>query len=227
MNDRDVHAPVCMPISEKYRDMGTMIVGKLEAGRLRKGSNLTLMPNKNQVEVMAIYNEMEEEVPSALAGDNVRLRLRGVEEDEVTVGFVLCDPKKPVHAVTQFQAQLAILDSKNIITAGYSAVLHVHTTSEEITLAALLHYYDKKTGKKSKKPPQFAKRGQKVVAVIETTAPICIEKFDDRPALGRFTLRDEGRTVAIGKVTKLIESGDEVTAMANLSLANANAGNAL
>ena len=46
MTDRDVHAPVAMPISEKYRDMGTIVVGKIESGRLRKGSNLILMPNK-------------------------------------------------------------------------------------------------------------------------------------------------------------------------------------
>lgn len=41
--------------------------------------------------------------------------------------------------------------------------------------------------------------GQKVVARIETTAPICVEKFADYPQLGRFTLRDEGKTIAIGK----------------------------
>lgn len=82
----------------------------------------------------AIYNEMEEEVPSALAGDNIRIRLRGVEEDEVQVGFVLSDTRKPVHAVTQFQAQLVILEHKNIICAGYGAVLHVHTMAEEVTL---------------------------------------------------------------------------------------------
>lgn len=86
------------------------------------------------VEVTAIYNEMEEEVPSALAGDNIRIRLRGVEEDEVQVGFVLTDPRKPVRAVTQFQAQLVILEHKNIICAGYGAVLHVHTMAEEVTL---------------------------------------------------------------------------------------------
>ena len=65
---------------------------------------------------------------------------------------------------------------------------------------ALLHYFDKATGRKSRKPPQFAKKGQKIVALIECAQPICIERFVDHPQLGRFTLRDEGRTVAIGKV---------------------------
>ncbi|KAF9451695.1 eukaryotic polypeptide chain release factor 3 [Macrolepiota fuliginosa MF-IS2] len=221
MVDRKIGAPLMMPVSEKYKDMGTIIVGKIESGHIRKGDSLTLMPNKDTVEVAAIYNEIEEEVGQGFCGDNVRLRIRGVDDEDISPGFVLTSPMKPIHAVRHFEAQLAILEHKNIICAGYSAVLHVHTLSEEITLSALLNYFDKATGRKSKKPPQFAKRGQKVVALIETAAPICIEKFSDYPQLGRFTLRDEGRTIAIGKVTKLIEHttiDEAADGVANLSV---------
>lgn len=134
MMDRKVNAPLMMPVSEKYKDMGTIIVGKLESGHLRKGDQLVLMPNKDQVEVAAIYNEMEEEINSAFCGDNVRIRLRGVEDEDINPGFVLTSPKKPIHAVRQFEAQLAILEHKNIICAGYSAVMHIHTLAEEVTL---------------------------------------------------------------------------------------------
>ncbi|KAF7355294.1 Eukaryotic polypeptide chain release factor 3 [Mycena sanguinolenta] len=205
MVDRKVNAPLMMPIAEKYKDMGTIVVGKLESGHIRKGDELILMPNKTAVEVAAIYNEMEEEVNSALCGDNVRIRLRGVDDEDISPGFMLTSPDKPIHAVRQFQAELAILEHKSIICAGYSAVMHIHTLSEEVTLPALLHYFDKATGRKSRKPPQFAKRGQKIVALIETAEPVCVERFADYPQLGRFTLRDEGRTIAIGKITKLIE----------------------
>jgi hypothetical protein len=102
---------------------------------------------------------------------------------------------------------------------------------------ALLHYFDKASGRKSKKPPQFAKKGkylpiewvllpdvitgQKIVALVEATGLVCVERFKDYPQLGRFTLRDEGRpalyfltaqilnassvgkTIAIGKVNDL------------------------
>lgn len=134
MVDRKVNAPLMMPVSEKYKDMGAIIVGKIESGHIRKGDSLTLMPNKSIVEVAAIYNEMEEEVPSAICGDNVRVRLRGVEDEDISPGFVLTSPKSPVRAVRRFEAQLAILEHKNIICAGYSAVMHVHTLSEEVTL---------------------------------------------------------------------------------------------
>jgi translation elongation factor EF-1alpha len=46
LHDRKNNAPLLMPISEKYNDMGTIVVGKIESGRIRKGANLMLMPNK-------------------------------------------------------------------------------------------------------------------------------------------------------------------------------------
>jgi peptide chain release factor subunit 3 len=138
MVDRKIKSPVMIPISEKYKDMGTIAVGKLESGHIRKGDTLLLMPNKDEVEIAAIYNEIEEEVQVAVSGDNVRIRLRGVEDDDLSPGFVLTSVHKPVHAVRQFEAQLAILDHKNIICAGYSAVMHVHTLAEEVTLSVRL-----------------------------------------------------------------------------------------
>jgi len=225
MVDRKINAPLMMPVSEKYKDMGTIVVGKIESGHMRKGDPLLLMPNKVQVEVASIYNEMEEEVDTAFCGDNVRIRLRGVDDEDINPGFVLTSPSKPVHAVRQFEAQLAILDHKSIICAGYSAVMHCHTLAEEVTLSALLHYFDKATGRKSRKPPQFAKKGQKIVALIEAAGLVCVERFVDYPQLGRFTLRDEGKTIAIGKITKLIEGGVEEATDGVANLAVAGAGN--
>ncbi|CAO3664776.1 hypothetical protein G6F70_006020 [Rhizopus microsporus] len=207
--DRKINAPLMIPISEKYKDMGTIVVGKIESGHVKKGSRVMLMPNKQSTEVTAIYNETEEEVEAAFCGDNIRMRLKGVEEDEVMPGFVLCSKKNPVQTTTVFEAQLAILEHKSIICAGYTAVLHVHAAAEEVTISALLHLIDKKTGKKSKRPPQFVKQGQKVIARIETAGPLCVEPFNKLPQLGRFTLRDEGKTVAIGKITKVLETDSQ------------------
>ncbi|KAI8355287.1 P-loop containing nucleoside triphosphate hydrolase protein [Mortierella sp. GBAus27b] len=206
--DRNLAAPLRMPISEKYKDMGTIVVGKIEAGSIKKGAHLLMMPNGVKVEVQSILNEIEEEVPVAAVGDNVRIRLRGIEEEDIMIGFVLCSPKHPVHSVTKFEAQLGILDHKNIICAGYTAVLHIHNAIEEITLSTMLHLIDKKTGRKSKRPPQFLKKGQQGIVMIETSGPLCVETFTDSARLGRFTLRDEGKTIAIGKITKLHASDE-------------------
>lgn len=136
----------------------------------------------------------------------MRMRLKGVNDDEVMPGFVVCNKKAPVKTTKAFEAQLAVIEHKNIICAGYTAVLHVHSVIEDISLTSLLHVLDKKTGKKSKRPPPFIKQGQKAVVKIETSGPICVEKFGDFSQLGRFTLRDEGKTVAIGKITKVLEA---------------------
>lgn len=191
--DRKINGPLMLPIAEKYKDMGTIVVGKIESGRIARGDSLVMMPNRTTVEVSQIYNEVEDEIQGAICGDNVRVRLKGLDDEDISTGFVLTSPSNPVHAVRQFEAQLAILEHKNIICAGYSAVLHCHTLSEEVSLAALLHYFDKATGRKSKKPPQFAKKGQKIVALLETPLAVCIERFADHPQMGRFTLRDEGK----------------------------------
>jgi peptide chain release factor subunit 3 len=89
--DRKLNAPLRMPISEKYKDMGTVVVGKIEAGSIKKGAQLVMMPNSVKVEVQQIYNELEEEIPLAAVGDNIRLRLRGIEEEVCLLLMILSD----------------------------------------------------------------------------------------------------------------------------------------
>src|SRR5436190_18917124 len=107
--------------------MGTIIEGKIESGSIRKGSTAVIMPNKTSIEILGVYTEADEEMVVATSGDQVRLRLKGVEEEEISVGFVLCSPKFPVHVVTTFHAQLAIIETKTLLSAGYTCVMHVHT----------------------------------------------------------------------------------------------------
>lgn len=197
--ERKINVPFMMPVNGKYRDMGTIVEGKIEAGVVKKGMSLTMMPNRNQVEVAALYGETEEEVNAAQCGDQVRLRLRGIEEEDILPGFVLCSPKRLVHNVTAFEAQIRVLDLKNILSAGFDCVMHVHSAIEEVTFAALLHKLQKGTGRKSKVPPSHAKRGDSIIARMEVIGgggSVCVEKFEDYPQLGRFTLRDQVRYIS-------------------------------
>lgn len=63
---------------------------------------------------------------------------------------------------------------------------------------------DKKTGEKLAKKP-FVKQGDIVIAKISCAGPTCMEPFSVCDPLGRFTLRDEGKTIAVGKVLEIIE----------------------
>ncbi|KAF1999241.1 hypothetical protein P154DRAFT_523454 [Amniculicola lignicola CBS 123094] len=205
--ERKVNAPFMMPIAAKYRDMGTMIEGKIESGVLKKENKYLMMPNRDTVHISALYGEQEEEIPHATCGDQVRIRIRGVEEEDILPGFVLCSPKRPVHCVSTFEAQIVLLELKSILSAGFNCVLHVHAAQEEVTFTHLLHKLEKGTGRKSKKAPGFATKGMSIIARLEVTGAagaICVERFEDYPQLGRFTLRDQGQTIAIGKITKLL-----------------------
>ena len=78
------------------------------------------------------------------------------------------------------------------------------TAIEEVKFVELKHKLEKGTNRKSKKPPAFAKKGMKIIAVLETNEPVCAETYVDYNQLGRFTLRDQGTTIAIGKITKIL-----------------------
>ncbi|KAK1143303.1 translation termination factor GTPase eRF3 [Aspergillus melleus] len=212
MPERKINAPFMMPITAKYRDMGTMVEGRIESGVIKKNASCIMMPNRTEIQIAALYGETEDEIPTATCGDQVRMRLRGVEEEDILPGFVLCSPKRLVHTVSSFEAKIRILDLKSILTAGYNCVMHVHSAVEEVTFGALLHKCEPGTGRKSKRPPPFASKGQTIIArldVTSTAGAVCVERFEDYNQMGRFTLRDQGQTVAIGMITKLITNEDK------------------
>lgn len=202
--NRPTEGPFRMPVVDKYKDMGTVVLGKVEAGNAKRGQQLLLMPNRKQVEVLQLWSD-EDEVVSITSGENVKIKLKGVEEEEVSSGFVLCDFNYPCRTGKVFDAQVVILEHKSIICPGYSAVLHIHAAIEEVAVKALICLVDKKTGEKSKTRPRFVKQDQIAIMRLECAGVICLEPFKEFPQMGRFTLRDEGRTIAIGKVLRVME----------------------
>ncbi|XP_058798226.1 eukaryotic peptide chain release factor GTP-binding subunit ERF3A [Phymastichus coffea] len=202
--NRKNNGPFIMPIVDKYKDMGTVVMGKVEAGEAKKGQSLLVMPNRTAVVVDQLWSD-DEEVTSVGPGENVKVKLKGIEEEDVSPGFVLCDNNNPIKTGKVFDAQVVILEHKSIICAGYSAVMHIHCAAEEVTVKTLLCLVDKKTGEKSKTRPRFVKQDQVAIMRIECAGVICLEIFKLFPQMGRFTLRDENKTIAIGKVLKVFE----------------------
>ncbi|CAF2114802.1 unnamed protein product [Brassica napus] len=193
---RDPNGPFRMPIIDKFKDMGTVVMGKVESGSIREGDSLVIMPNKEPVKVVAIYCD-EDKVKRAGPGENLRVRITGIEDEDILSGFVLSSAVKPVPAVTEFVAQLQILEllDNAIFTAGYKAILHIHAVVEECEIIELISQIDVKTRKPMKKKILFVKNGAAVICRIQVTNSICVEKFSDFPQLGRFTLRTEGKNI--------------------------------
>lgn len=81
------------------------------------------------IKVIAVYRD-EVEVNAARPGENLRLRVQGVEEEDISAGFVLSSRFNPVPTVTQFECQIVVmelLEHKPIMAAGYKAILHIHS----------------------------------------------------------------------------------------------------
>ncbi|XP_051570258.1 eukaryotic peptide chain release factor GTP-binding subunit ERF3A-like isoform X1 [Myxocyprinus asiaticus] len=205
--NRSSDGPVRLPIVDKYKDMGTVVLGKLESGSISKAQQLVMMPNRHTVEVLILLSD-DVETDDAGPGENLKLRLKGIEEEEILPGFILCTAESLCHSGRTFDAQIVIIEHKSIICPGYNAVLHIHTCIEEVQITALICLVDKKTGEKSKTRPRFVKQDQVCIARLRTAGTICLETFKDFPQMGRFTLRDEGKTIAIGKVLKLVAEKD-------------------
>lgn len=200
--DRNIGGPFLMPISEKYKDNGTIIGGKIESGRITRGQNILIMPSKKTAEVQGILCE-DTELKDAQSGDNIKLKLKGVDEEEVFTGNVACSPERPVKIGTLFEVQVVLLNCKNIVTPGYISIMHIHLCSEEVSFEEFISLIDKKTGAVLPKRP-FARQGEILIARLLARNPVCMEIFSEHPQLGRFSLRDEGKTVAMGKILKII-----------------------
>ena len=95
-------------------------------------------------------------------------------------------------------------------------MIHIHTVADEATITDLLVSYEKTERGDiiEKQKPQFARSQTKILCRIQTRIPIALEKSDVMPQLGRFTIRDEGRTIAVGKVLRYKPAKDTGGALA-------------
>ncbi len=144
----------------------------------------------------------------AKPGENVKLRLNIESEDRVNKGDVICLRDTQIVPVSElFEAEvdlLQLIDYKPIMSKGYQCILHIHTVSDEATIKEILVSYEKndKGDIVDKQMPKFAKSFNRIICRIQTRIPIPLEKHDTMAQLGRFTLRDEGKTIAVGKVLR-------------------------
>lgn len=91
------------------------------------------------------------------------------------------------------------------MSKGYTCMIHIHTFSDEITVKDLIWGIEKDPKSDDmvkKEKPKFVKSGAKLFCTITSTRPIPLEKVNEMASLGRFTLRDEGKTIAVGRVIK-------------------------
>ncbi|XP_059460012.1 uncharacterized protein LOC132189330 isoform X3 [Corylus avellana] len=204
---RDFSKPLVMPICDviKLPTMGQVCAcGKLEAGALRSGSKVLVMPSGNVGSVRSLERDSQA-CTLARAGDNVTVGLQGIDGGHVMAGGVLCHPDFPVAISKHLELKVLVLDVTTPILIGSQLEFHVHHAKEAARVVRIVSLLDPKTGKVTKKAPRCLTAKQSAVIEVALQGPVCVDEFSSCRALGRASLRALGRTIALGIVTRVIE----------------------
>jgi peptide chain release factor subunit 3 len=199
---RDPNAPLRIPVLDRYSDRGTIAMGKVESGTIKPGMKIIMMPTRNKYKVDEVWAN-EDSVNQAQPGENVMIKLSGAKLEDVRKGFVICN-EPPCRAVSKIIAQIAILDMPDhtrVMTAGFQCMFHAHTSEEECTITQMFETTNTKG--QVVKGARFASVGMRAIIMIELSQSVSCDTYENMAFLGRLTLRTEGKTVAIGKITKL------------------------
>ncbi|KAL0376322.1 UNVERIFIED_CONTAM: 30S ribosomal protein S1, chloroplastic [Sesamum calycinum] len=95
---------------QKKRHLNVVFIGHVDAGKSTIGGQTLFLSGQVPVKVLGIYCD-EDKVRRAGPGENLRVRVSGIEEEDIIAGFVMCSVAKPIHAVSEFVARLQILDT--------------------------------------------------------------------------------------------------------------------
>jgi len=196
---KPINKPLRLPIQDVYviTGVGTVPVGRVETGIMKKGDKILFVPSKVTGEVKSI--EMHhEEIPQAKPGDNVGFNVRGIDKKAVNRGDVACHPDKPATVAKEFRAQIIVLNHPNVIAKGYTPVFHCHTAQIACKVVEIEKKINPKTGETLQEKPDFIKTGDAAIVKVVPNKPMVIENNKDFPELSRFAIRDMGQTVAAG-----------------------------
>jgi len=208
--EKPLDKPLRVPIQDAYKIKGTGVVpvGRVETGVLKKNDKIVIMPTEFQGEIRSI--EMHhEEIPQAEPGDNIGFSIRGITLKDVSRGDVMGHPDNIPTVITpngKWTAQVIVIWHPTAIAQGYTPVVHAHTAQVASRFTALLKKLDQKTGAVIEDSPKFIKRNEAAIVEMSPIKKLCMEVYTEIPELGRFAVRDMGRTVAVG-ITKEIDTG--------------------
>ena len=191
--ERDLDKPFLMSIEDVFSitGRGTVVTGKVEQGVLNVGDDVEIVGIRDTQKTTATGVEMFRKLlDEARAGENVGILLRGIGKEDVERGQVLAKPGS-ITPHTGFEAQVYILTRdeggrQNPFFAGYRPQFYFRTT--DVTGAVSLP-----AGTEMVMP------GDNTEMTVELIAPIAMEDGVD------FAIREGGRTVGAGRVTKVIK----------------------
>ncbi|MBI5134350.1 MAG: elongation factor Tu [Candidatus Taylorbacteria bacterium] len=191
MPERATDKPFLMPIEDIFsiEGRGTVVTGRIERGQVKVGDEVEIVGIKPTSKTVITGIEMfNKQLQSGMAGDNAGVLLRGVAKDDVHRGQVLAKTGS-VTPHTEFEAEVLILKKEEggrhtPFFNGYKPQFYVRTTdvTGEVTLAPGV---------------EMVMPGDTVTFKVKLLAPVALEEKM------RFAIREGGKTVGAGVVTKI------------------------
>jgi elongation factor Tu len=190
---REIDKPFLMPVEDVFsiKGRGTVATGRIERGKIKVGETVEIvgLADTKTTTVTGI-EQFQKTLDEGIAGDNVGVLLRGVEREGVERGQVLAAPKS-ITPHKKFQAEVYVLTKEEggrhtPFFTGYRPQFYFRTTDVTGT-AKLLG------------GAEMVMPGDNVTMEIELMAPIAMEEKL------RFAVREGGKTVGSGVVTKILE----------------------
>jgi elongation factor Tu len=188
---REVDKPFLMPIEDIFsiEGRGTVVTGRIERGMIKVGEEVEIIGFKDTSKTTITGIEMfNKSLKEGIAGDNAGLLLRGTGKDDVTRGMVLAKTGS-VKPHTEFEAEVYILKKEEggrhtPFFTGYKPQFYIRTTdvTGEVTLAQGV---------------EMVMPGDTVTFKVKLVAPVAMEEKM------RFAIREGGKTVGAGVVTKI------------------------
>jgi elongation factor Tu len=188
---REVDKPFLMPIEDIFsiEGRGTVVTGRIERGTLKLADEVEIVGFRDTTKTAVTGIEMfNKSLKEGLAGDNAGLLLRGTAKDAVSRGQVLAKPGS-VKPHTDFEAEVYILKKEEggrhtPFFNGYKPQFYIRTTdvTGEVALAEGV---------------EMVMPGDTVTFKVKLVAPIALEDKQ------RFAIREGGKTVGAGVVTKI------------------------
>ena len=195
--EREVDKPFLMAIEDVFSitGRGTVSTGRIERGSVSLGDSVDLIGLAETKNTTVTGMEMfQKTLDKGMAGDNIGILLRGVQKNDVLRGMVLAKPGS-INPHTAFEAEVYILTKEEggrhtAIFKGYRPQFYVRTTDVTGQIAEF---------SSEGEIIEMVMPGDNVSMRIELIAPIAIENGM------RLAIREGGRTVGSGLVTKIIE----------------------
>jgi len=191
MPQREVEKPFLMPIEDIFsiEGRGTVVTGRIERGVVKLNEEVEIVGIKPTTKTVVTGIEMfNKQLDRGEAGDNAGLLLRGTRKEDVTRGQVLAKTGS-VTPHTEFEAEIYVLKKEEggrhtPFFTGYKPQFYIRTTdvTGEVTLP---------TGVEMVMP------GDTVKFIVKLVAPVALEEKQ------RFAVREGGKTVGAGVVTKI------------------------